>query len=251
MVLWQPGVEPTDVAGLASTRTFPLRSSFRPSYNMSINLVERMGAADSRKLLERSFAQFQADRSVVGLVRGIERNEEALKGLQEKLGGADGEYFEYASLRERLSARERALERKGREDRRGDAVESLRALARGDVIAIPIGRHSGVAVVLVPDNDPKDPRPLVLTADQWAGRLSSGDFPEAADVLGKMRLPKHVDHHTARIRRDLASALRSTGISAPGERSATRPARPKMPRSLLCDVLFARIRATAGPIVNI
>ncbi|GAA3185943.1 hypothetical protein GCM10020255_082560 [Rhodococcus baikonurensis] len=124
MVLWQPGVEPTDVAGLASTRTFPLRSSFRPSYNMSINLVERMGAADSRKLLERSFAQFQADRSVVGLVRGIERNEEALKGLQEKLGGADGEYFEYASLRERLGARERALERKGREDRRGDAVES-------------------------------------------------------------------------------------------------------------------------------
>ncbi|UGQ54009.1 RNA helicase [Rhodococcus qingshengii] len=215
VVLWQPGVEPTDVAGLASTRTFPLRSSFRPSYNMSINLVERMGAADSRKLLERSFAQFQADRSVVDLVRGIERNEEALKGLQEKLGGADGEYFEYASLRERLSARERALERKGREDRRGDAVESLRALARGDVIAIPIGRHSGVAVVLVPDNDPKDPRPLVLTADQWAGRLSSGDFPEAADVLGKMRLPKHVDHHTARIRRDLASALRSTGISAP------------------------------------
>ena len=215
VVLWQPGVEPTDVAGLASTRTFPLRSSFRPSYNMSINLVERMGAADSRKLLERSFAQFQADRSVVGLVRGIERNEEALKGLQEKLGGADGEYFEYASLRERLSARERALERKGREDRRGDAVESLRALARGDVIAIPIGRHSGVGVVLVPDNDPKDPRPLVLTADQWAGRVSSGDFPEAADVLGKMRLPKHVDHHTARIRRDLASALRSTGISAP------------------------------------
>lgn len=128
---------------------------------------------------------------------------------------------------------ERALERKGREDRRGDAVESLRALARGDVIAIPIGRHSGVAVVLVPDNDPKDPRPLVLTADQWARRLSSGDFPEAADVLGKMRLPKHVDHHTARIRRDLASALRSTGISAPGERSAARRAHPKMPRSLL------------------
>ncbi len=57
------------------------RSAVRsaPSYNMSINLVERMGAADSRKLLERSFAQFQADRSVVGLVRGIERNEEALK----------------------------------------------------------------------------------------------------------------------------------------------------------------------------
>ena len=78
VVLWQPGVEPVDVAGLASTRTFPLRSSFRPGYNMTINLVDRMGAAESRALLERSFAQFQADRSVVGLTRGIERNEAAL-----------------------------------------------------------------------------------------------------------------------------------------------------------------------------
>ncbi|MGC0364154.1 ATP-dependent RNA helicase HelY [Rhodococcus sp. 27YEA15] len=215
VVLWQPGVEPTDVAGLASTRTFPLRSSFKPSYNMAINLVDRMGAAESRKLLERSFAQFQADRSVVGVVRGIERNEASLRDLLEKLGGSDGEYFEYASLKERLRSRERALERSGREDRRSTAVESLRALKRGDVIAIPIGRHSGVAVVLVGDDDPRDPRPVVLTADQWAGRISSGDFPEQAQTLGRMRLPKHVDHHTARVRRDLASALRSTGITAP------------------------------------
>ena len=44
VVLWQPGdptSEPAEVAGLASTRTFPLRSSFAPSYNMTINLVNR------------------------------------------------------------------------------------------------------------------------------------------------------------------------------------------------------------------
>ncbi|MDT5194345.1 MAG: ATP-dependent helicase HelY, partial [Mycobacterium sp.] len=46
VVLWQPNdasVDPADVAGLASTRTFPLRSSFAPSYNMTINLVQHMG----------------------------------------------------------------------------------------------------------------------------------------------------------------------------------------------------------------
>ena len=43
------------MAGLASTRTYPLRSSFRPGYNMSINLVHRMGPAESRALLERVF----------------------------------------------------------------------------------------------------------------------------------------------------------------------------------------------------
>ena len=36
-------MNPAEVAGLASTRTYPLRSSFRPSYNMAVNLVERLG----------------------------------------------------------------------------------------------------------------------------------------------------------------------------------------------------------------
>ncbi|WP_430332484.1 DEAD/DEAH box helicase [Rhodococcus sp. ACT016] len=215
VVLWQPGVEPADVAGLASTRTFPLRSSFRPGYNMSINLVDRMGAIESRALLERSFAQFQADRSVVGLTRGIERNEEALAELRERLGGADGEFFEYVQIREQLRSRERQLERQKRSDRRGEAVESLTSLRRGDVIAIPVGKRSGLAVVLESDQDRGDPRPLVLTEEKWAGRVSAADFPVPARALGRMRLPRHVDHRTARVRRDLASALRSTGITPP------------------------------------
>ncbi|QNG21314.1 DEAD/DEAH box helicase [Rhodococcus triatomae] len=219
VVLWQPGVEPADVAGLASTRTFPLRSSFRPGYNMSINLVGRMGADRSRALLERSFAQFQADRSVVGLTRGIERNEEAMAKLRNQLGGADSEFFEYAALREEANRRERALERHGKQTRREASVTALSRLRRGDVVAIPVGRHRGIAVVLEPDRDETDPRPLVLTEGKWSGRVSAGDFPEPARPLGSMRLPKHVDHRTGRGRRDLASALRSTGITAPGRRS--------------------------------
>src|SRR3954454_6333785 len=45
VVLWTPGFDPRHVAGLASTRTYPLRSSFRPSYNMAVNLVGQMGRA--------------------------------------------------------------------------------------------------------------------------------------------------------------------------------------------------------------
>jgi ATP-dependent RNA helicase HelY len=43
VVVWGPDVDPVRVAGLASTRTYPLRSSFRPSYNMAVNLVGQMG----------------------------------------------------------------------------------------------------------------------------------------------------------------------------------------------------------------
>nr|WP_307828419.1 RNA helicase [Antrihabitans sp. YC2-6] len=215
VVLWHPDLDANAVAGLASTRTYPLRSSFRPGYNMSINLTDRMGAAESRALLERSFAQFQADRSVVGLVRGIERNEVTLRKLREQLGGDGSEYLEYAGLRERIRGRERELEQKGRVDRRGAAAQSLGALRRGDVISIPVGRRAGLAVVLEPDGDTGDPRPLVLTEDKWAGRVSVADFSAPAESLGRLRLPRHVDHRTARTRRDLASALRSTGIVAP------------------------------------
>ncbi|MEV6096709.1 RNA helicase [Nocardia sp. NPDC051981] len=213
VVLWQPEVDTSAVAGLASTRTYPLRSSFRPGYNMSINLVDRMGAVESRALLERSFAQFQADRSVVGLVRGIERNEAQLRKLRSQLG--DESFFEYIQLRERVRDRERHLERQGRTDRRQAAVSALTALRRGDVVAIPSGRRQGLAVILEPDATPGDPRPLVLTEDKWAGRVSAADFPTPAESLGRLRLPKHVDHRTARVRRDLASALRSTGITVP------------------------------------
>lgn len=222
VVLWQPEVDTSAVAGLASTRTYPLRSSFRPGYNMSINLIDRMGADESRALLERSFAQFQADRSVVGLVRGIERNEGALRKLRDQLGGAEGGFLEYISLRERIKQRERQLAQQSRTDRRGAAVSALTALRRGDVVAIPSGRRAGLAVILEPDTTPNDPRPLVLTADKWAGRVSVADFPVPAEPLGHMRLPRRVDHRTARARSDLASALRSTGISAPG-----RPRRGK------------------------
>ncbi|MFE3543196.1 DEAD/DEAH box helicase [Nocardia sp. NPDC059177] len=218
VVLWQPEVDTSAVAGLASTRTYPLRSSFRPGYNMSINLIDRMGAQEARALLERSFAQFQADRSVVGLVRGIERNQGAMRKLENQLGGVDGDFMEYLSLRERIKQREREIQQQGRADRRGAAVKALIELRRGDVVAIPSGKRAGLAVILEPDQTPGDPRPLVLTEDHWAGRISAADFPVPAEALGHMRLPRRVDHRAARIRRDLASALRSTGISAPGRR---------------------------------
>ena len=85
VVLWQPGLDPEAVAGLASTRTYPLRSSFRPSYNMAVNLVRTVGKTRARALLEASFAQFQADRSVVGLARQVSRNQGALEGYAEAM----------------------------------------------------------------------------------------------------------------------------------------------------------------------
>lgn len=215
VVLWQPGVDPVHVAGLASTRTYPLHSSFRPGYNMAVNLVDRVGVAAGRELLERSFAQFQADRSVVGLARRIDRNREALAGYREAMACHLGDFAEYAKLRREISERERALARDSAAARRAEVAASLEQLQRGDVIAVPTGRRSGLAVVLDGGGSGHEQRPLVLTEDRWAGRLSMTDFPGPVQVLGRMQLPKRVEYRSARIRRDLASALRETGIAVP------------------------------------
>ncbi|MBS9535036.1 RNA helicase [Mycobacterium sp. M1] len=212
VVLWQPGentADPGQVAGLASTRTFPLRSSFAPSYNMTINLVQRMVPQEAHRLLEQSFAQFQADRSVVGLVRGAERGERMLDDIAVELGGRDSPVLEYARLRAQISERERSQARASRLQRRRAAGDALAALRRGDIITLTGGRRGGLAVVLADDRDSSEPRPLVLTEHHWAGRISSADYNGATGPLGTMRLPKRVEHRQPRVRRDLASALRS------------------------------------------
>ncbi len=220
VVLWNPDIDPAEVAGLASTRTFPLRSSFAPTYNMTINLVHQMGPEQAHQLLERSFAQYQADRSVVGLVRGVERAEKLLDQLAAEFGGREAPILDYARLRAQIGERERAQSRASRLQRRQAANDALTALRRGDIITITHGRRGGLAVVLEPARDEDDPRPLVLTETRWAGRISSADYSGAIGPMGRMTLPKRVEHRNPRARRDLASALTSTaaGLDVPSAR---------------------------------
>ncbi|NLT26343.1 MAG: DEAD/DEAH box helicase, partial [Microbacteriaceae bacterium] len=103
IVQWRDGVQPESVANLASRRSYPLNSSFRPTYNMTVNLVDRFGRARTREVLESSFAQFQADRAVVDLARTVRQQREALAGYREAMTCDKGDFVEYSSLRRRLS----------------------------------------------------------------------------------------------------------------------------------------------------
>jgi ATP-dependent RNA helicase HelY len=225
VVIWSSEVDPRHVAGLASTRTYPLRSSFRPSYNMAVNLVGSVGTAEARALLESSFAQFQADRSVVGLARQVQRNEETMAAQALELECDAGDFGEYFAIRQRIADREKALARHSAAARRNAALESLARLKVGDVIRVPSGRRSGLAVVLDPgDSGFGEPRPLVLTEDRWAGRISAGEFATPVDALTRVRVPKHFNHRSPQERRDLAAALRQavsdSGIAKRAGRSS-------------------------------
>ena len=208
VVLWQPGMNPRELAGLASTRTYPLRSSFRPSYNMAVNLVHQFGRERSRELLEQSFAQFQADRAVVGLARQVHKAEEALEGYREAATCHLGDFMEYAALRRRIGEVERDASRARKADRRDEIVASLERLRPGDVIQVPSGKFAGLAVVIDPGYQPDGPRPYVLTLDRQARRLGMVDFQRPVAPLTRMRVPKSFNGRNPQMRRDLAAALR-------------------------------------------
>jgi ATP-dependent RNA helicase HelY len=190
---------------------------------MAVNLVGTVGAEKSRDLLESSFAQFQADRSVVGLARQVQRNVETMRTYDDDGTCHHGDFDEYFAIRVAIADRERAMARQGTAQRRAAAVSSLEKLRIGDVIRVPQGRRAGLAVVLEPPTGGfGEPRPLVLTQDRWAGRISPADFPGAVDVLERIRVPKHFNHRSPGARRDLAATVSATGLDRHGSGGGRR-----------------------------
>ncbi|GAA1692562.1 RNA helicase [Kribbella yunnanensis] len=210
VVLWQPGFDPRAVAGLASTRTYPLRSSFSPSYNMAVNLVRQVGRTRARDMLELSFAQFQSDQAVVGLARQVQRNTEALEGYKESIDCHLGDFLEYAALRRRIGDRESSGSKARKQDRRVEAQESIEKLKMGDVIRIPAGRSAGWALVLDAGmrSEREGPRPTVLTLDRQVRKLSMIDFPTPVEAISSLRIPKKFNARNPQQRRELAQVLR-------------------------------------------
>jgi ATP-dependent RNA helicase HelY len=236
VVVWSPDLDPRHVAGLASTRTYPLRSSFRPSYNMAVNLVGTVGAKRARALLESSFAQFQADRSVVGVARQVRTNTETAGVYAAEMACDRGDFDSYFALRVIIGEREKSLARSTAAARRAAAVTALEKLKAGDVIRVPAGKRAGLAVVLDPGvGGFTEPRPLVLTEDRWAGRMSIVDFSAPVAALARVRVPKGFNHRSPAARRDLAASLRAARVD-----DAHRPARVR--RSAADDSELERLR---------
>jgi ATP-dependent RNA helicase HelY len=215
VVLWQPGLDPGAVAGLAGTRTYPLNSSFRPSYNMAVNLTAQVGRTRAAALLESSFAQFQADRGVVGLARRLRRVQEQAADLARQVNCDRGDFMEYAAMRRKLTDAERGASRSRASAQRSEARRVLATLRRGDIIHVPSGRRQGLAVVLNPPpagaelSPNRADGPLVLTVHGQLKQLSAADFPVPAVPVDRLRIPASFSERSPKHRRDLVSAMRS------------------------------------------
>jgi ATP-dependent RNA helicase HelY len=221
VVLFQRFTPFDTITRLASTRTYPLNSSFQPSYNMAVNLVRAYDRHDAEHLVNSSFAQFQADRDVVQLERTRERSEAYLASYRERIACDLGDFDEYRGLVEKLDRAE------GRRSgsRGGRIAETLQRLRVGDVIDVPGGKKRGrYAVLEVTQQRPeRAPRVLAVNEFRTLARLVPADFRQPPRPVGRLQLPRSLNTRDTRMRRHIARRLEHGELDAPSDAGADAP----------------------------
>ncbi|WP_166984818.1 DEAD/DEAH box helicase [Canibacter zhoujuaniae] len=110
VVVWHDGLDLEMLQGLAGNRSYPVKSSFKPTYNMAVNLLCTRTPDEVYKTLERSFAQFQADRAVVGNAAEIQKMRQSLTAYETAIAKAKTE-AEAARWRDRAKKLRRRVSR--------------------------------------------------------------------------------------------------------------------------------------------
>ena len=229
MVLWQPGMDPLRSPGWpapAPTRCAPASApptTWRSTWSAS------SAASAPATLLESSFAQFQADRAVVGLAKQVRKHEEALEGYREAMTCHLGDFEEYAALR-------RAPRRTGRPSCPASAARPRRAAGRalaGGAEARRRHPRAGRAPGRSgdrprPGSQPRGegPRPLVLTIGKQVKKLSPADFPVPVEPVEHLRIPKNFNARSPKERANLVS----TCHAKIGDRDLGKPRQGTRPR---------------------
>jgi ATP-dependent RNA helicase HelY len=177
---------------------------------MAVNLLGALPYDKAREVLETSFAQFQADRGVVGLARQARKHAEAVAQYAEQMQCHLGDFTEYAELRRQIKDREGMLSRERSLAHRREARRSMEGLRRGTVVGYSRGRRTAHAVVLeTVDGGFDGPELRVLTDERQVRTLTSIELPHGVSAVGSVRIPKNFNPRNPAQRRDLASSLRN------------------------------------------
>jgi ATP-dependent RNA helicase HelY len=207
ITLFNPWVKLDKVAELATQRSYPLRSSFRPSYNMAVNLVRNYDHDTAAHLLNSSFAQFVTDRNVVKWERDLERKEREADELRASLHCERGNVMEYWHLREQAA--------EGMQDKRGsqEVREAITRLAPGDVV---LGDRLGRAVILEQAKPGKGdaPRITAMTVDRKLRRLGPRDFRDPPEPVARLTL-RGQSWRSPKARKGIARELETVDTKRP------------------------------------
>ena len=211
IVLWSPFVPFDQVASLASSRTYGLRSAFRPTYNMAANLVRRYEPADAHHLLNLSFAQFQADRAVVRFETRIERQQERIARLEREAACDRGDAEEYRQLRQAQGEA-----RVARAPTLGAVEYALSRLMPGDVVEMA-GRRLAVLSVAYRKGGAVKVRGIDADGDRLT--LGADDVAEPPVRLGRVEMPVPYAPNNRAFQHKLADEVRRARLTPKPMRS--------------------------------
>jgi ATP-dependent RNA helicase HelY len=222
VVLWSPFVSFERVAGLVASRSFRLTSAFRPTYNMAANLVRTCTKSEAHRLLDLSFAQFQADRDVVEVQARLERQEAALAAARAEAVSPYGDLQDFRRRRGLLSDTARRRDRGARVD----VEQSLDHLRPGDVVELDHPRHGGRALVLTSAHRSEGVRVTLLTPRRQIVNVTAADLGQPMRTIGHVDLPHPYAPHRPQFQleasRRLARARLRTSRRSPGSSDESR-----------------------------
>lgn len=101
------GFSPHTLVALASKRVYPLHSSFSPSFNMAVNLLNSADVETVRVTLDHSFAQWEAAESAQSLRTQIRATADKLNYYQQAFACDKGDFASFMRLRMELTQAER------------------------------------------------------------------------------------------------------------------------------------------------
>ena len=196
VVLHSPYVRFSTVAGIASSGSHPLRSSFRPTYNMTANLIANYDRERAEELLEASFASFQRMGDRHASEESIERLEAQLDADLERAECELGSVMEYLALVE-----------SGRHPQRDDRIASN--LRPGNVVDVAGGSRDGRFVVMkrLSSRD-GGLRYLVLSTSGRVSTLGHQEIVRGSKVVADIDLPGQVRTRDRRFLQETRRRLR-------------------------------------------
>ncbi len=196
VLLHSPFVRFDNVTEIASTGSHPLRSSFRPTYNMTANLVANYERSHAEELLEASFASFQREGDRVAADRTADALESQLERELAQARCERGDVEEYLALLESTQP-----------EARNDRIAST--LNGGQVVDVPGGPRDGRYLVLRRLARKDDGvRYLVLSTSGRVSTLGQRDVVAGSVVSGEIDLPSGFRPRDRRFVQDTMRLLR-------------------------------------------
>ncbi|RZV47864.1 MAG: DEAD/DEAH box helicase [Acidimicrobiia bacterium] len=208
VVLHSPYVPFERVVAIAGAGSHPLRSSFRPTYNMAVNLIANYPRHQAEELLRASFAQFQRSAETGSIKTGLEKKQHALADYRAKAACEHGDVFAFM---DRLEGS-------------GDKLPSAREVMRrfvgetnpGDVLEVP-GRRGPEIFVMLARGRTQQPKLQLLSAFGRIKRVKAEDLPLGTARLGRIELPKPFRPNEVGFRDGVLAALKTAPLGGKRE----------------------------------